>query len=252
MDMCIEDVIKIFRYVLPDNFPKEVNQAIKRNDKERLKELEPEADSIIRAYMEKIQNRNMNPGEQVVWKHDAIKGVLKKDLIQAWTITNLRAMIYQPRREEKIYQDLATILTIAKQEYELHEEAFLSVGLAVSDTVVMNQYRDSSSSRTGTFIGTGGRAFSGVTTSSGSSTSRTKGDLVFFFLGKEWLQFSGITDPQGVRRMVEALKKQGLPDIQTPTEANQSQERCKNCGVPLSLGDKYCSACGIELGKELD
>jgi len=240
MDMRIEDAIKIFKNVIPTNFLKEINQTIKVDDKKRLLELEPKVSSIIQAYMDRVQNRNMNPGEQVIWKHDVIKGVLKPELIQAWTITNLRAMIFQPRREEKLTKSL-----FDKQEYEIFEEAFLAVGLAVSDTVVMNQYRDTSSDRTGIFVGAGRGAFSGVTTSSGSSTSRTKGDLVFFFLSKEWIRFNRITDPHGVRRMVDALKKQGVDYILPPTESIQPQTRCKNCGKLLSIDDKFCSACGV-------
>jgi hypothetical protein len=74
----------------------------------------------------------------------------------------------------------------------------------------MNQYRSSTGSRVGTFMGARGSLFAGVGESTYSSTSQTYGDLVFFLSGREVLRFQGISDPQGVRRMVETLKKQQI------------------------------------------
>lgn len=114
------------------------------------------------------------------------KGRLAPRMIVCWTITNIRAMQYYP---------------ISKVS--------LTVGLAISNSVVMNQRRNSKGTRVGTFMGSGGggRGFAGSGISSLESTSRTYGDLVFYLFGHESLRFNNISDPQGVRRMVEGLKR---------------------------------------------
>jgi len=158
---------------------------------------------IIRDYQKKISNKDLLDGEQILWTHDIIQGIIHKKTIESWTISNLRAIKYRPISEHT------------------PEPVMYSVGLAVSDTVVMNQYRHSKGSRVGTYTGTGGRTFSGVGISSSNNISQTYGDLVFYFAGNEAMRFNEISDPHGVRRMVEAIKKQGLSNIPTTTKGNE-------------------------------
>jgi len=142
-------------------------------------------------YQAKILNRNLNPGEQILWNHVVKKGVLHKEVAEKWIITNMRAI--------KQYQ-------VTKEN---PQEKFLAVGLDVCDVIVMNQFRSSKGDRVGSFAGTysyGGVA--GVGTSVSTSTSRTYGDLVFLYDCKEVFRFPSISDPNGVKRMIQTLGKQ--------------------------------------------
>jgi hypothetical protein len=188
VDLKPEDVLKVFKPILPSTLAKELEKAIKNSDEEKIRILMTEVIPILDNYQVKILNLNFdNEGEQLLWKHEVKKGFIHKETIEAWAITNLRAV--------KIY---SASLEIG------------AVGLAIADAVVMNQYRSSTGSRVGTFIGARGSLFAGVGESTYSSTSQTYGDLIFFLSGREVLRFQGISDPHGVRRMVETLKKQQI------------------------------------------
>jgi hypothetical protein len=98
--------------------------------------------------------------------------------------------------------------TTTAQHKELQTLKRSRAGLAISDTVVMNQRRNTSGTRVGIFTGIRGGAFTGTGTSFSESTSSTYGDLVFILNGKEFFRFVGISDPYGLRRLIEAIKKQ--------------------------------------------
>jgi len=193
VDLKPEDVLKVFKPILPSILAKELEKAIKSGDGEKIKILMTEVIPILDNYQAKIWNLNFdNKGEQLLWKHEVKKGLIHKETIATWAITNLRAVkLYSPSIENP-------------------KPCIEAVGLAIADTVVMNQYRSSTGSRVGTFMGARGSLFAGVGESTYSSTSQTYGDLVFFLSGREGLRFQGISDPQGVRRMVETLKKQQI------------------------------------------
>lgn len=121
------------------------------------------------------------------------KGLIHKELVEKWVITNFRAFKFFPKTQDRPNNEIRTI------------------GLHISDTVVMNQYRSSSGNRIGNFVGgSSGGGFSGVSISTSKSTSRTFGDLVFLFAGKEVLCFKNISDPSGVRKMIQTLRKQSV------------------------------------------
>jgi hypothetical protein len=188
VDLKPEDVLKVFKPILPSTLAKELEKAIRNSDEEKIRILMTEVIPILDNYQAKIWNPNFdNEGEQLLWKHEVKKGFIHKETIETWAITNLRAV--------KIYSASLEIKAI---------------GLAVADAVVMNQYRSSTGSRVGTFIGARGTLFAGVGESTYSSRSQTYGDLVFFLSGREVLRFQVISDPHGVRRMVETLKKQQI------------------------------------------
>lgn len=138
-----------------------------------------------------IGNRNLNPGEQIIWSHVVQKGLLKKEEAERWIITNQRA----------IKHILAT--------KDNPQEKFMALPLDSTETVVMNQFRKSKGDRVGVFAG-GYRAggVAGVSTGTSSSVSMTYGDLVFLYNGKEFFRFQGISDPHGVNRVIKAIKKQ--------------------------------------------
>jgi len=188
VDLKPEDILKVFKPILPSTLAKDLEKAIKSGDEEKIKILMSEVIPILDNYQAKIWNMKFdNEGEQLLWMHEVKQGFIHKETIEKWAITNLRAV--------KI--NLASL-------------SIEAVGLALADTVVMNQYRSSTGSRVGTFIGARGSFFAGAGESTYSSRSQTYGDLVFLLSGREVLRFQGISDPQGVRRVVETLKKQQI------------------------------------------
>jgi hypothetical protein len=141
-------------------------------------------------YQAKILNRNFNAGEQVIWSHVVKKGIVSKEIAERWIITNMRAIKQFPVTKDNL------------------QERFTAIGLDVSDTVVMNQFRRSKGNRVGSFVGSyGGGGYVGTGSGISSSTSTSYGDLVFLHNGKEIFRFQGISDPNGVNRMVKTLKK---------------------------------------------
>jgi hypothetical protein len=188
-----EELLKIFKPILPSILAKELQKAIINSDEEKVKILMAKVIPILDNYQAKIWNLNFdNEDEQLLWRHEVKKGFIHKGTVETWVITNLRAV--------KLYS----------ASVEKPKPSIEAIGLALADTVVMNQYRSSTGSRVGTFIGARGSLFAGVGESTYSSTSQTYGDLVFFLSGREVLRFQGISDPHGVRRMVETLKKQQI------------------------------------------
>lgn len=186
-----DERLKLFRRIIPVELDRELGNAIMENDSEKVRAIVDEKiNPILDKYVAETKNMSMNPGEQTLWVHEVSKGVFHKETVEKWVITNLRAFRFYPQTKDSPQGRLAAI------------------GLAISDTVVMNQYRSSKGNRVGTFSGVGGGVFAGSSVSQSRSTSRAYGDLVFLFDGKEALRFQGISDPQGVRRMVETIKKQ--------------------------------------------
>jgi hypothetical protein len=141
-------------------------------------------------YQAEIVNRNFNSGEQVIWSHIVKKGIVSKEIAERWIITNMRAIKQFPVTKDN------------------PQERFLAIGLDASDTVVMNQFRRSKGNRVGSFVGSySGGGIVGTGTGLSSSISTSYGDLVFLHNGKEVFRFQGISDPNGINRMVKTLKK---------------------------------------------
>jgi hypothetical protein len=182
-----DEALRIFKPILPKDVANELEKAIKNGVANE--PLWVKVQSIIREYMAKVYSGSID-GEQTLWMHNVEKGFLHKEVIEKWVITNFRAA-----------------------KYSLQAKHHFDVGLAVADTVVMNQHRSSSGRRIGIFSGRSGHFFGGSSYSLSKSKSLTYGDLVFFFGGHEVLRFSGISDPHGVRRMIETVKKQQKANI---------------------------------------
>jgi len=182
-----EEVLKSVIPIIPEALAKDLAKAIKDNNQEEVDRLTGQIKPIVDAYNAKMTNFNMNEGEQIQWAHTVTRGMLRKEPVQKWIITNMRASIL----------DLVT--------KDNPKQKMSSVGLALADVVVMNQRRQSSGDRIGSFVYVRG---AGAGTSTYSSTSRSYGDLVFYLAGREVLRFPGISDPQGVKRMIATLKKQ--------------------------------------------
>ena len=125
-------------------------------------------------------------GETIVWKHNIMKvSFFSKQVLQSWIISNFRVI----KIDEKIHKAI-------------------QLPLKYIDALVINQRRTSHSQ--GTMVGAGvvsGMA-SGMAFSQRHGTSMAIGDLVFMFNGQVLIVFDGISDPEGVRRLVYMIKKQ--------------------------------------------
>lgn len=196
----LQDEIKPFKDIIPVEIEKELKKATKDGDAGRIRKIiDEQIKPLIDNYLAVITNPKIpHEKEQILWMHTLAKGIINKEIVARWIITDSRAIVSTPKGKYYVGKD------------ESFPSTAQIVGLAVCDTVVMNQHRSSSGNRVGTFTGVGGRGFVGTSVSSSSSTSSTYGDLVFFFNGKEAFRFQGISDPQGVRRMIETIKKQKL------------------------------------------
>ncbi|MGA3192428.1 MAG: hypothetical protein ABSD73_07930 [Candidatus Bathyarchaeia archaeon] len=187
----LEEELKPFRDLIPSDVEKELKKAIRENDGDKIKTLlEEKINPILDSYAAKIKNPDLNEGEQTLWVHEVTRGIFHKETVEKWTITNLRAMKYYPVTEENPTQRLD------------------SVGLAVCETVIMNQRRVSKGQRVGNFTGVSSGVLVGTSVGSSTSTSTTYGDLVFFVKGTEKLCFPRISDPHGVQHMIQTIKKQ--------------------------------------------
>ena len=194
ISLSIEEAFKIFKGMLPKNLLKQGTSLLELNDIEQFKTfVQTHIQPIIADYQKKMINPSLNEGEELLWTHTLERGVIHKEKVALWGITNLRAfkLFYVTKDNPKEY--------------------ITSVGLAVSDTVVMNQHRESRGTRVGTFAGGSRGAFAGVGVGISQSRSHTVGDLVFLLAGKEVIRFSQITDPNGVDRMVKTVKKHAMP-----------------------------------------
>lgn len=138
-----------------------------------------------------LTDPNFNEGEQVLWSHRVTKGIFNKETVEEWIITGLRAIKKYPVTKEN------------------PQERFIVIGLADADIIVMNQHRETSGNRVGTFGGVvNSGAFAGTTTGLTHSTSVTHGDLIFLHDKKEIIRFSNISDPQDVNHMIQTIKKE--------------------------------------------
>lgn len=188
----LEEKLKPFKNIIPESIQKELKTAAKSGDVAQLSALIiGKVDQILEDYIARIMNGNLYPDQQILWLHQIKKGLLHREVVEEWIITNFRALKRFPVTKEN------------------PTPRFAAVGLAISDSVVMNQQRRSKGNRVGTFTGAGGGTFAGTAVGLSSSTSTAYGDLVFVFDGKEVLRFQGISDPQGVRRLIQTLVKQG-------------------------------------------
>ena len=187
----VEEELKPFKDLIPSDVEKELKNAIREYDEDKIKALlEDKINPILDSYAAKIKNPNLNEGEQILWVHEVTRGIFHKETVEKWTITNLRAMKYYPVTKENPTQRLD------------------SVGLAVCEPIIMNQRRVSRGQRVGNFTGVYSGVFAGTSVSSSRSTSTAYGDLVFFIKGTEKLCFPCISDPHGVQRMIQTIKKQ--------------------------------------------
>ena len=125
--------------------------------------------------MAKIRNPQFNEGEQIL-KRYPIKGQENAEKV----ITNLRACTI-------FWKNGQPIVTGSP------------IGLHISDTAVTTRCHKSS-----------GTSSKFSRTSLSQSTSIAYGDLVFVFAGKKVFCFYNISDPHGVKNLIQTFKKQPI------------------------------------------
>ncbi len=131
---------------------------------------------------------NLQHGEEFIWSHSEEKGLIHKHLTKLWAITNYRIFNYDAETNQ-----ITGRLMMADLE----------------DPVVMNTHRISNSTRVGSY-GSFSRGF-GISSGQSTSKSVTVGDIIFMSGGKPVITWGGITDPNGLKRMVTAIKKELYP-----------------------------------------
>jgi len=179
------DVLSKFKNIIPDYLEKELKRKLVSNEMDEVTVfLRDKIAPIVRDYFSKISTPGLIDGEEILWQSGGQGFIHSRS--STWAITNYRALIYHAPHRKK-------------------PAAIKVAGLAISDVITMNQHRRSNSSHSGGFIYKKGI---GLGAGSGSSTSTQYGDLVFIFDGKEVLRFHNVSDPNGVKRMVTALKRQ--------------------------------------------
>ena len=170
-------------------------------------------------------------GEEFVWSHREEKGIFNKHLSKLCAITNYRIFAYNA---------------------EISEVIGLLMMSDLEDVVVMNTHRAYNSTRYGTY-GSFARGF-GVTGGQSSGRSVTVGDIVFMKSGKPIITWCEATDPNGLRRLTLAVKRELYPKkelqrfLTNITDDNPSIMRdtsaCLRCGTKNVKDASFCSACG--------
>jgi hypothetical protein len=124
---------------------------------------------------------NLAAGEQVLWMHQLHKGIIHREVVEEWVITNRRVFVARK----------GLILT--------------AVPLIDCNVAVINVRRESSGFRVGQFMT---ESHMGVFYGTGRTTSVNWGDLLFMSQGREVFRFHGVSDPWDVKRLVETVQRE--------------------------------------------
>ncbi len=119
------------------------------------------------------------PNESVAWELDTHEGVLHRHLKSSYYVTNMR------------------VLAVDRVE----NRVVVSIPIRETDAVVMDRHTASNSFGGGTYHG-------GVYTSTRAGSSRSVGTIVFMTNGVERIKLMGIGDPEGVKNLFNAIKKE--------------------------------------------
>jgi hypothetical protein len=175
-----------YKDVIPNNIVNKARQVIttgKADNPDEAVIMLNEVVKITRNYISMMKSPiGSIPDEQTLWIREETKGTFKKVKVKTWGITNKRVYLFNHQTQK-----------------------FFACGLIIMDTLVMNTQRISNGNRVGNYVGVKGI---GTSYSSVQSNSETYGDLVFLIQGKEIIRLFGISDPQGVKRLIDTVKKQ--------------------------------------------
>ncbi len=126
-------------------------------------------------------NSILFPSERVAWEIDSKEGLLHRHLDKAYLITNQRVLAV----------DLQTGRVV--------------ISLPIHDTDVVVMDRRSSSTSVGSGI-----YHQGIGSSVRSGKSTSIGSVVFLTNGAERIRLNGVGDPQGVKNLFTAIKKERM------------------------------------------
>ena len=177
----------------------------------------------------------LQAGEEVIiWSHDEQKGLLFKHVSALYRITNFRIFVY---------------------DIDIEKMAGLLMMPELDDVVVTDTYRTYSSTRYGMYSDFA-RGF-GVTGGQSQGRSVTVGRIVFMSNGRPIISINGIADPNGLKRLVLAVKKALYPKKEIQrfltglTDKNPSIVRntsiCLRCGSKNVKDASFCHTCGAVL-----
>jgi ribosomal protein L40E len=184
----------------------------------------------------------LSSAETIVWNNIQTKGVVNKKIKQLDLVTNYRAYQY---------------------DYGDHMGNYVLIS-AIEDVIVSNQRRLSDSNRYGNYV----RSSYTITGHANTkTTSQTVGDVSILANGRPYILFKGISDPNGLARMIKSMKKQCKFTIEPPADLNkdyiidtlESESHVENnivdvensiciyCGKKNLPNSKFCNHCGQSL-----
>lgn len=134
----------------------------------------------------------LNEGERILWHKETTRGLVHKEVGMEEAVTNKRCLKYNTESKQVIAQ----------------------IGIAHwPELVIMNVHRINDSLGGGVFLtprmfGLPGLGGFGVYGGPRRGLLKVFGDIPFLSEGKVIMTFENVKDPQGVKQLVEALKRQ--------------------------------------------
>ncbi|MFI5449636.1 MAG: zinc ribbon domain-containing protein [Candidatus Bathyarchaeia archaeon] len=134
----------------------------------------------------------LNEGERILWHKETTRGLVHKEVVMEEAVTNKRCLKYNTESKQLVAQ----------------------IGITHwPEVVIMNVHRVNDSLGGGVFLtprmfGLPGLGGFGVYGGPRRGMLKVFGDISFLSEGKVIMTFENVKDPQGVKQLVEALKRQ--------------------------------------------
>ena len=134
----------------------------------------------------------LNEGERILWHKETTHGLVHKEVVMEEAVTNRRCLKYDAESKQVVAQ----------------------IGITHwPEVVIMNLHRVNDSLGGGVFLtprmfGLPGLGGFGVYGGPRRGLLKVFGDISFLSEGKVIMTFENVKDPQGVKQLVEALKRQ--------------------------------------------
>ena len=134
----------------------------------------------------------LNEGERILWHKETTRGLVHKEVVMEEAVTNKRCLKYNTEGKQVVAQ----------------------IGITHwPEVVIMNLHRVNDSVGGGVFLtprmfGLPGLGGFGVYGGPRRGNFKVFGDVSFLSEGKMIMTFENVKDPQGVKQLVEALKRQ--------------------------------------------
>ncbi len=184
----------------------------------------------------------LSSGETIVWNNIQTKGAVNKKIKQLDLVTNYRVYQY---------------------DYGDHMGNYVLIS-AIEEVIVSNQRRLSDSNRYGNYV----RSSYTITGHANTkTTSQTVGDVSILANGRPYILFRGISDPNGLARVIKSMKKQCKFITNPPTDlvkdyvidTSEAESHVENSIVEVEYSicifcnkknlpnSKFCNHCGQSL-----